>query len=228
VSRQDPVGDYLARLQRTIGSMPRADIYDLIEVLREAYDSNHQIFIMGNGGSAATASHFACDLAKGTIQPGKARFRVICLTDNVPLATAWSNDTSYENIFAEQLANLIQVGDLVILISASGNSPNVLNAVELARSYAATTVALAGCGGGRLREIVDICVLVDSDQIEQVEDAHLAIEHVVCTCLREELRDESGVSGSRWRDQHEPTRSREDVGRIPVSARIVGVIAGPN
>src|SRR5436309_9686381 len=105
----------------------------VLRLLEETYYRGYRIFIIGNGGSAATASHFALDLAKNTIMPGAPRLKAISLTDHVPLITAWSNDTAYEHIFAEQLANMIEPGDLVIGISASGNSRNVINALKLAK-----------------------------------------------------------------------------------------------
>src|SRR5436190_18198144 len=127
----------------------------VLQLLEETYYSGHRIFIMGNGGSAATASHFALDLAKNTIMPGAPRLKAISLTDNVPLITAWSNDTAYENIFAEQLANMIEPGDVVIGISTSGYSPNVINALMQARQYRAATIALLGSRGGKIKKMVD-------------------------------------------------------------------------
>src|SRR5437660_10098206 len=136
-----------------------SDLQAVLSILEEAYHNGHRIFVMGNGGSAATASHFALDLAKNTIMPGAPRLKAISLTDHVPLITAWSNDTHYEHIFAEQLANLIEPGDVVIGISASGNSPNVINAMKLTKQYKASTVALLGAKGGKLKDIVDAYVL---------------------------------------------------------------------
>src|SRR5205807_5883607 len=127
----------------------------VLHVLEEAYGSGHRIFIMGNGGSAATASHFALDLAKNTIMPGAPRLKAISLTDHVPLITAWSNDTAYEHIFAEQLANLIEPGDVAIGLSTSGNSPNVINAIQLAKACKASTVGLLGAHGGLIKSMVD-------------------------------------------------------------------------
>src|SRR5213080_4056281 len=121
-------------------SISRSHLQAILQILEAAYHNGHRVFIMGNGGSAATASHFALDLAKNTIMPGAPRLKAISLTDHVPLITAWSNDTHYEHIFAEQLANMIEPGDLVIGISASGNSPNVINAVKLARQSRAATI----------------------------------------------------------------------------------------
>src|SRR5712671_2946096 len=124
-------------------------------LLEEAYHNGRRIFIMGNGGSAATASHFALDLSKNTIMAGAPRLKAISLTDHVPLITAWSNDTAYEHIFAEQLANMIESGDVVIGISTSGNSPNVINALRLAKEMRGYTVGLLGAKGGKIREMVD-------------------------------------------------------------------------
>lgn len=146
---------------------------------------------MGNGGSAATASHFACDLAKGTIKDNpyiKKRFKVIALTDNIPLITAWSNDTDYSQVFIEQLRNLLNKDDVVIAISASGSSENVLKAVEYANQRGALTIGLTGFDGGKLKDIANKCLKVSSDSMERIEDVHLILEHLLCLWLREELR----------------------------------------
>src|ERR1700726_986350 len=124
----------------------------VLRLLEEAYHNRRRIFIMGNGGSAATASHFALDLAKNPIMPGAPRLKAISLTDHVPLITAWSNDTAYEHIFSEQLANMIEPGDVVIGISASGNSLNLINALRLARASQAFTIGLLGANGGEIRD----------------------------------------------------------------------------
>jgi D-sedoheptulose 7-phosphate isomerase len=160
-------------------------IEEVISVLQYARMNEKQVFIMGNGGSAATASHFACDLGKGTLTPGVPRFRVIALTDNMPLFSAWANDTGYENVFTEQLENLVNYGDVVIGISGSGNSANVLNAIRLANSRQAITIGFTGFEGGKLKDLVDICVIVPSNRIEQVEDVHLILAHLICTRLRQ-------------------------------------------
>src|SRR5438128_6051473 len=142
----------------------------VLQLLEEAYRNGRRIFIMGNGGSAATASHFALDLAKNTIMPGAPRLKAISLTDHVPLITAWSNDTAYEHIFSEQLANLIEPGDVVIGISTSGNSLNVINAMLLAKQWRAGTIGFLGATGGKLKDIVDVAVLAPGQNIEQEED----------------------------------------------------------
>src|SRR5438477_8831766 len=167
-------------------SLPHLE--SVLHVLEETYYSGHRIFIMGNGGSAATASHFALDLAKNTIMPGAPRIKAISLTDHVPLITAWSNDTAYEHIFAEQLANMIEPGDLVIGISTSGNSPNVINAIQLAKACKASTVGLLGAKGGKIKEMVDAYVLAPGQNIEQEEDAHLILAHVITRHMREVVR----------------------------------------
>src|SRR5947209_1731262 len=125
-----------------IESISISHVEEVLRLLEEAYHTGQRIFIMGNGGSAATASHFALDLAKNTIMPGAPRVKAISLTDHVPLITAWSNDTAYEHVFAQQLANMIEPGDLVIGISASGNSLNVINAMKVAKGSHAVTIGL--------------------------------------------------------------------------------------
>ncbi len=170
---------------RTV-SLPH--LQQVIRLLERAYLDNHRMFIMGNGGSAATASHFALDLAKNTIMPGAPRLKAISLTDHVPLITAWSNDTAYEHVFAEQLASMIEPGDIAIGISTSGNSPNVINALRLARQVGATTVGLLGAEGGKIKDIVNAYVLAPGQNIEQEEDAHMILAHVITRHMREVVR----------------------------------------
>ncbi len=166
----------------------QAHLQDILSLLEETYRNGHRIFIMGNGGSAATASHFALDLAKNTIMLGAPRLKAISLTDHVPLITAWSNDTAYEHIFEEQLANMIEPGDLVIGISTSGNSPNVINALYLAKKSCAATVGLLGAEGGLIKNIVDSYVLAPGQNIEQEEDAHMILTHIITRHMREVVR----------------------------------------
>lgn len=171
--------------------MPMGAITDAAELLLECQRAGGTLFVLGNGGSAATASHLACDLAKNVRAAGCPPFRVVALTDNVPLLTAWGNDDGYATVFAEQLAALVRPGDLVLAISASGNSPNVLAALAHARAAGATTLGLSGRRGGRLRALCDLAVLVPADTIEQVEDAHMIVAHSMCVALRERLRAEA-------------------------------------
>jgi D-sedoheptulose 7-phosphate isomerase len=171
-----------------LDALPLEHIQDVVDVLLSANYVGSTVFTLGNGGSASTASHFACDLAKGTIIPGRPRFRAVALTDNLPLMTAWSNDVAYEDIFAEQLTGLIGRGDVVVAFSGSGNSANVLRAVELARRMGAITIGFSGFAGGRLSTLVDVPVVVPCDCTEQIEDVHLTLCHLTCTVLREQMR----------------------------------------
>ncbi|HBY95485.1 MAG: SIS domain-containing protein [Ardenticatenaceae bacterium] len=188
---RDDIELYWRELVDVTRTMPFAALARMAELLLECHGRSGTIFILGNGGSAATASHFACDLAKGTQTEGIPAFRVVPLTDNVPLLTAWANDTSYDRVFAEQLAALIRPGDVVVAISTSGDSPNVLEATRLARKVGATTVALTGQSGGRLRRLADLTIRVPAGPIEQVEDAHLVIAHSLCVALRQRMRAEA-------------------------------------
>lgn len=178
---------YLAQLQETIANLPVHQIEEIVTLLLKTARAGRRVFIFGNGGSASTASHFACDLAKNTIVPGAPRFKVIALTDNIPQMTAWANDTAYDNIFVEQLLSLVESGDVVIGISCSGNSKNVLNAIETAKQNHATTIAFTGDIGGMLKGAVDICVTVPSPLIEQQEDVHLILEHCICAAIRDRM-----------------------------------------
>jgi D-sedoheptulose 7-phosphate isomerase len=182
------INSYFTELEQMLRDISQAHLQDILSLLEETYRNGHRIFIMGNGGSAATASHFALDLAKNTIIQGAPRLKAISLTDHVPLITAWSNDTAYEHIFEEQLANMIEPGDLVIGISTSGNSPNVINALNLARKSRAATVGLLGAEGGRIKNIVDSYVLAPGQNIEQEEDAHLILTHIITRHMREVVR----------------------------------------
>lgn len=183
---------YVSEVKQTLDNLPWEDIRRTVDILYQARLDDRQVFIMGNGGSAATASHFACDLGKGTLVPGRPRFRVIALTDNMPLFSALANDYGYDWVFAEQLASLVRPSDVVIAISGSGNSANVLNALHLAREVGATTVGLTGFDGGQLKEMVDVCIHVPNQCMEQVEDMHLMLEHLLTTCLRRLIGQELG------------------------------------
>ena len=200
-SGMDPVERYLGEVVEMVESLPRDAIWRVVEAVMEARERGKQVILLGNGGSAATASHMACDLAKTSIVPGAPRIRAISLTDNVPLMTAWANDVAYEEIFAQQLANLVQEGDLVIAISGSGSSPNVLRAVEVARAAGARTVGFTGHPGGRLKDVVDISVIVPSRRIEQAEDAHLILDHAISVALREVESLRGSASGEGGPEQ---------------------------
>ena len=148
---------------------------------------------MGNGGSASTASHFVCDLAKNTRKDNLPHYRVIGLTDNMEIFSAYANDEGYENVFAKQLINLLNPGDVVIGISASGNSPNVLNAILEAKRYNATTIGFTGFDGGPLGSMVDFNIHVKSNIIEHVEDIHLVLEHIIVKVIKEQVQPEENA-----------------------------------
>ena len=185
---QTSINTYFTELEQMLHAISQAHVQNILSLLEDAYHHGHRIFIMGNGGSAATASHFALDLAKNTIVPQAPRLKAISLTDHVPLITAWSNDTAYEHIFEEQLANMIEPGDVVIGISASGNSLNVINALNVAKKSRAATIGLLGAKGGLIKTIVDAYVLAPGQNIEQEEDAHMILAHLMTRHMREVVR----------------------------------------
>ena len=176
---------YIEDLKHTLTCLPEDRIEQVVQILQEVRLNNQQVFIMGNGGSASTASHFVCDLGKNTRINGVPNFRVMGLTDNMAIFSALANDEGYENVFSQQLASFVCPGDAVIGISASGNSANVLNGIQLAKEMGAITIGFTGFDGGRLNSLVDIPIHVDSDLIEHVEDIHLMLEHLICKELRE-------------------------------------------
>ena len=188
------VKNYLDTLKKELDTLDLTSVKKIVDLLFEAWKNNKQVFIFGNGGSAITASHFACDLGKGTLERvydrNEKRFRVISLTDNVATITAYSNDLSYDDIFIQQLRNLVQPGDLVIAITGSGNSVNVLKAVEYANQVGATTIGFLGFNGGKLIDMVDHCILMKSNHYGRIEDSHLILEHLICSYLAKKIRGE--------------------------------------
>lgn len=186
------IADYTYGFTTVITMIESPDIEKAALALRQAFDAGKQIFIAGNGGSAATASHMACDLAKTTLGKSKQlpsrRVRAIALTDNVPLITAWGNDVSYDCVFAEQLRNLANPGDTVVLISASGNSPNIVEAARAARELGLRSIALLGFEGGAVRAMVDHAVIVRSQHFGYIEDAHSFISHLITDTLKQPVQ----------------------------------------
>lgn len=183
------VQSYLELHREVLGKLPYLEIERIGHKLFRAYEEGRRVYLFGNGGSASLASHFACDLGKGTAMPNdpRRRFQVISLTDNIPLLTAWANDTSYEQVFAEQLRNMVQSGDVVIAISASGDSPNVLLALQVARELGAFTVGLSGYAGGKMKALCDLCAVVPSDNMQIIEDLHVGIAHGLFTVIRQRI-----------------------------------------
>lgn len=187
---------YIGELKGTLDKLSEEEIQQVIDLLHQARLVNHQVFILGNGGSASTASHFVCDLGKNTRVKGTPNYRVMGLTDNMAMFSALANDEGYESVFAQQLANHIQPEDVVIGISTSGNSKNVIKAIELANEVGAKTIGFTGFDSGRLGSIVDINLHVKSDSIEHVEDIHLVLEHLITQALRERAFEMSMDQGS--------------------------------
>ena len=171
---------YFEELQRVVTGLSHKGIDQIAATLVRAYEAERMVYTFGNGGSASLASHLACDLGKGTAYcDGGKRVRVLALTDNIPTLTAWSNDSSYDDVFSEQLRNFVQAQDVAFAISGSGNSKNVLNALQVAREAGATTVGFSGFEGGEMKCLCDICVVVPSQNMQIIEDLHLAMAHSI-------------------------------------------------
>lgn len=171
---------YCESLLSTIGSIDREKVAQAIEWFKEARSAGRAIFVAGNGGSAATASHFVCDMVKGASFGKSSRFRIQALGDSIPTLTAYSNDVSYADAVVEQLKNFAQPGDLYMAISSSGNSLNVVRAMEYAQSIGCRTLALTGCDGGRLGALAELNLHVPEPHTGRVEDAHHIICHMIC------------------------------------------------
>lgn len=152
-------------------------IQKVIDILQKAKENGNKVFLLGNGGSAATASHLICDLSK------MKKIKAIALTDSIPLITAWSNDDDYSVIFKEQLKPLAEKNDVVIGFSGSGNSKNVIEAIEYAKSVGCITIGLAGYDGGKLKDVVDECITVEINNMQISEDMHLILGHVIAILL---------------------------------------------
>ncbi len=193
----DSYAAYLASLKGLLDQLPLQEAVRAAEILFDAYQTDHTVFIFGNGGSAALASHMAADLGKCTHFPGpewlaeSKRLKALSVADNMPLLTAWANDTEYDNVFAGQIENFIQKDDVAFGISGSGNSPNVLRALELARRKGAITIGLAGCGGGKMTALIDCSILVPSHSMQKVEDCHLILSHMIFLDLKKRIESQA-------------------------------------
>lgn len=170
---------YLGDLKELINTIDVNEVTEFTKELENAYKNRKTIFVMGNGGSAATASHFACDLNKGVSLKLQKKFKVLCLNDNIPIMLAYSNDISYDSVFIEQLKNYLVKDDLVIGISGSGNSKNILNAVEYANKLGAKTFGIAGCDGGKLKNIAQKLLIIKTFDMQKIEDCHMILVHLV-------------------------------------------------
>jgi D-sedoheptulose 7-phosphate isomerase len=171
---------YKARVLEAIETIDLEKVAEAIGIFRRARDGGRCIFVCGNGGSAATAAHFVCDMLKGASHGRPSRFRIMALGDGLPTLTAYSNDVGYESVFVEPLRNFAQPGDLVLALSGSGNSPNVLRAVEYANSIGCTTVALTGRDGGSLGRLAQLNLQVSHPHMGRIEDSHMIVLHMIC------------------------------------------------
>jgi len=177
---------YKAALLEALDQIDTGRVEQAIQWFEEAREGSKSIFVCGNGGSASTASHFACDMVKGASYNRNARFRIMALTDSLPTLTAYSNDVSYDCVFVEQLKNFARAGDLVMCISGSGNSPNVVRAMEFANTIGCRTIALTGRDGGKLGPLAQLNIQVAVPHMGRIEDAHMVVCHMIAYRFMEE------------------------------------------
>ena len=179
------VNEYIERLRYLLLQVPSDRLVAAINLLLEARAASRRVYIMGNGGSASTAAHFVCDLQKTATVPGQAPLRAHALADNTALMTAFANDTAFENVFAGQIAALVEPDDVVLAISASGNSPNIVAGLVVAAEKGARTIALVGFDGGAAGQLADVTVHIPCDDYGLVEDVHSALGHAMTTAIRQ-------------------------------------------
>lgn len=179
------ISDYIAAQKAALDSIPVADVEKLIKLFQQALNDDRQIFAFGNGGSASNCSHFATDLGKGSSDKLPKRFRCLSLNDNVSWLTALGNDYAYEDVFVRQLINYARPGDIVLALSVSGNSPNVVKALEWSKNNGVTSIALVGRKRGRVAELATHVIVIDSEHFGRVEDAHMGICHMLCYAFME-------------------------------------------
>ncbi|MCP4151287.1 MAG: SIS domain-containing protein [bacterium] len=169
--------EYLAGIVRIFEAVDFSQFEEFLRCLREAYERERQIFVFSNGGSGANASHFASDFNKGVCYGREKRFKVICLNDNMPIVASYANDMTYDDIFAEQLKNFLNKDDLVIGVSGSGNSENVLRAIRYAGEKGGKTFGICGYGGGKLKDTAQHALVIHSNDMQKVEDLHMMVFH---------------------------------------------------
>ncbi len=182
------IRSYLAEVSDLVMKVPADEVDRVTKIIIDAYHNRNMIFVFGNGGGSTTASHFVCDLSKGTVTPGAPRLKALSLTNNIALITAWANDTDYTNTFGEQLENLVTKGDVVIGLSGSGMSPNVINAFHVANRAKATSILFSGFDGGKAKLVAAESIIVPSDDMQQIEDVHMILTHVIFRCVRDQIR----------------------------------------
>lgn len=174
------IDSYNKKLLPVLQNIDADEFRRVIETLRDAYQNDKQVFIAGNGGSAGTANHFVCDFGKNAVlDPEKRRFRIISLSDNVEKITAFGNDIEFAEIFRQQLINLMNEGDVLMLISASGNSPDLVRAAEYAKEKNAKILSFAGFQGGKIKQVSDACIVAPLESYEMIEDVHLVLMHMI-------------------------------------------------
>ncbi|SRR5260221_660110 len=205
------IANYFDEIKYCLNTLDKASIERVVDILVTAYHQGRNVFVLGNGGSASLASHIACDLGKGTLQRvydnTERRFRVISLTDNVAVLSAYANDLSFEEIFIQQLRNLVETDDVVIAISGSGNSKNVIKAVRYAKSCGAKTIGFLGFRtGGKLAQLVDASVIVDSEQYGPIEDIHSILGHIIPAWLAKIKNIHDGYPNRKNRNKAVPFR----------------------
>ena len=199
------INQYLVAMEEVGRYLPRAEIRRAVDLLHDCWRKGGTVFVIGNGGSASTATHFACDLAKSTIVSGHRRFRTLALVDNIPLVSAWTNDNGFSTIFAEQLEPWLAEEDVLVALSVHGGcgqgeagpwSQNLSRAVALARERGARVIGLAGFGGGHLAEAADVCIVIPMDTeplgTPLVESFQVAVHHLICLALKERIQKEEG------------------------------------
>jgi D-sedoheptulose 7-phosphate isomerase len=181
--------NYLAGVSQAMTTLDREKVAEVVALFERIYREGRRLFVCGNGGSASTASHLVCDFQKSLIAPNGHALKAMALTDSLPLITAWANDADYTQVFARQLSVLAHEGDVLLAISGSGNSPNVLNAVDQAKSMKLFTVGWSAFGGGKLADMVDLSLVVPVHNMQIAEDVHLILGHLVFTQLMQKLPD---------------------------------------
>lgn len=181
---------YFDRIKSLLDNLDTKPVEKAAQIIESAYNNESHIFLIGNGGSASTASHMANDFSKGIHTGSEKRFKALSLADNTPLITAISNDKGYEEIFVEQLKVFLSKGDVIIGISASGNSPNVINALQYAKGHGAKTIGFVGFDGGKMKDIADVCIHVKTQKglYGPVEDIHLILDHLISGYLNEKFK----------------------------------------
>ena len=198
MKNKDRIENYLSEMKTATENISVEDVDKAVELLFAAWQRCSQVFICGNGGSASTATHFACDLSKTTIVEGKKRFIAYCLNDNIPLVSALTNDDGFDNLFSEQLKGRFHQDDVLICISVHGGagrdkagmwSQNLLKAMKYAQEMKGKTLGLSGFDGGPMKEIADACIVVPVNSTPHVESLHLALEHLITNCLKEKIAD---------------------------------------